>query len=611
MRNNIPIFLSSDNNYAPFVATTIASICDNTKNFCEFYVLDGGISDENKAKIGSLKNKFNNFSVEFVNVDKDKYFKNFITNSYITVATYYRLVISQLYPKIQKFLYLDVDVIVCKDITLLFNEDLEQHIIGAVEDRGNNYYINNLKYNVGLAQTHSYFNAGVLLINNKKWIDEDVTAKLFKIEETYRGHLECNDQDVLNKYFENNYEKLPIKYNSQIIENDTVIRHYYQHIKPWHINPNAKLGNKLLPDFEKFWEYAKITPFYDELLNNCKYPTNQKVHIHLLYKKLAEQKKKIAVSIIIPIYNTGKYLQRCLDSIIHQSLLDIEIICINDSSTDNSLEILKEYAEKDDRIKLIDFKENKGVSVARNAGIDIAKGEYLSFVDSDDCIDLKFYEKLYNKAIEGSADIVKGNLRYIDENNKTLNDFKNLNDKIRENKFNFNCNFSSAIYKASLIKSNQIVFQPDISCGEDRLFQIMALLNSNKIEIIDDVYYNYIRHTNSLTTNNNDIYKKSKDRIAVLTLILRELDNFDLSKEDYTLLFNELFIQIIEGLRLHQDIAQNLYSNIITLLKFANVCKLPKCFEQLAKTEEISEINIYNALIKYVNFNLLEKIRHK
>lgn len=71
---NIPVFLSSDNNYAPFVATTIASICDNTKSFCEFYVLDGGIKEENKAKICELKNKFNNFSIEFIEIDVKKSF---------------------------------------------------------------------------------------------------------------------------------------------------------------------------------------------------------------------------------------------------------------------------------------------------------------------------------------------------------------------------------------------------------------------------------------------------------------------------------------------------------------------------------------------------------
>ena len=101
------------------------------------------------------------------------------------------------------------------------------------------------------------------------------------------------------------------------------------------------------------------------------------------------------ISVIIPVYNTEKYLRRCLDSVCNQTLSDIEIICINDCSTDNSLEILREYSAKDERVKVIDFKKNKGAAVARNIGIDEAQGECLGFVDSDDFVDLDFSEKLY------------------------------------------------------------------------------------------------------------------------------------------------------------------------------------------------------------------------
>lgn len=95
------------------------------------------------------------------------------------------------------------------------------------------------------------------------------------------------------------------------------------------------------------------------------------------------------VSVIIPIYNVGLYIRKCLDSIVNQTLKNIEIICINDGSTDNSIGIVEEYAKLDNRIKVIDFKENKGVSIARNTGINQANGEYISFIDPDDFIDYK------------------------------------------------------------------------------------------------------------------------------------------------------------------------------------------------------------------------------
>ena len=99
------------------------------------------------------------------------------------------------------------------------------------------------------------------------------------------------------------------------------------------------------------------------------------------------------ISVIIPVYNSEKFLKKCLDSIINQTLNDIEIICIDDGSTDKSLRILNNFADKDNRITIINQK-NSGPSAARNKGIENAKGEYIGFVDSDDWIDLDFYEKL-------------------------------------------------------------------------------------------------------------------------------------------------------------------------------------------------------------------------
>ena len=110
------------------------------------------------------------------------------------------------------------------------------------------------------------------------------------------------------------------------------------------------------------------------------------------------------VSVIVPVYNTEKYLEKCLNSLINQTLHDIEVICVNDGSTDNSLNILNQYAQKDNRIKIIN-QENKMQGAARNAGTQIAAGEYIGFVDSDDWIDLDYFEKLYNAATKYNLDI--------------------------------------------------------------------------------------------------------------------------------------------------------------------------------------------------------------
>ena len=111
------------------------------------------------------------------------------------------------------------------------------------------------------------------------------------------------------------------------------------------------------------------------------------------------------VSVIIPVYNVEKYLSECLDSVVNQTLKDIEIICVNDGSPDGSAAILEEYAQKDNRIKVI-TQENRGLSEARNSGLKIASGEYIAFLDSDDYIDLKFFEQLYKRGIESNSDVV-------------------------------------------------------------------------------------------------------------------------------------------------------------------------------------------------------------
>ena len=110
------------------------------------------------------------------------------------------------------------------------------------------------------------------------------------------------------------------------------------------------------------------------------------------------------ISLIIPVYNVEKYLARCLDSVINQTFKDLEIICIDDGSTDNSSDILQNYALKDERIVVI-RQANAGLSAVRNVGISRAKGEYICFIDSDDWIDFDFCEKLYNSAEKHSADI--------------------------------------------------------------------------------------------------------------------------------------------------------------------------------------------------------------
>jgi len=126
----------------------------------------------------------------------------------------------------------------------------------------------------------------------------------------------------------------------------------------------------------------------------------------------------IKVSVIVPVYNVEKYLGECLDSLIGQTLQDIEIIAVNDGSTDDSLQILNEYAAKDGRIKVYS-QQNSGQSAARNRGLSVAAGEYVAFIDADDWVDRDFLEKLYQAAQRENADIAAGTIISCGENGKS------------------------------------------------------------------------------------------------------------------------------------------------------------------------------------------------
>lgn len=136
------------------------------------------------------------------------------------------------------------------------------------------------------------------------------------------------------------------------------------------------------------------------------------------------------ISAILPVYNVEQYIKDCLDSIINQTMDDIEIICVNDGSLDNSLQVLEEYAQKDARIKIIS-QENQGQGIARNNGLKIANGEYITFIDPDDWVDVDMFEKMYNSAKKFDSDFVFCN-SMIEENLTGKSTPKSMKTKIKK-----------------------------------------------------------------------------------------------------------------------------------------------------------------------------------
>ena len=251
------------------------------------------------------------------------------------------------------------------------------------------------------------------------------------------------------------------------------------------------------------------------------------------------------VSIIIPVYNTAFYLKRCLDSVTRQTLRDIEIICVNDASKDDSPAILREYEAQDARITVIEFSENKGAAVARNTAVAAARGEYLGFVDSDDEVDLDFYEKLYGQAVKTGAAIVKGTLMRIVEERSIKCDY--INDRIRNERFNFNYQFTTAIYNAEHIRKAAIDFPAGVPIGEEVAFLIKAVCLAPGVETVDGAFYRYHRRADSA---NSKLFSLAKIRSVLKAMndVLGFINRHGIEARVYVYLLL-WFFQRLPGLR--------------------------------------------------------------
>jgi glycosyltransferase involved in cell wall biosynthesis len=229
--------------------------------------------------------------------------------------------------------------------------------------------------------------------------------------------------------------------------------------------------------------------------------------------------------------------------VVRQTLRDIEIICVNDATPDNAGEILQEYAARDDRIKIIEFKENRGVSVARNAGIDVAQGEYVGFVDSDDWLDKEFYDKLYKKAYQKNAQISKGSIIFTNEYIYYLSSLYDVNNNIKLSKFYFIAGFTSAIYNKFFINKSNIRFSEKVSYFEDPYFTIFSVIKCNSVCVTDDAYYYYRKNKSGLSQKINAYAAECiiLESNKILSLLNNNIENID----NYIIIYNFLIKHLI------------------------------------------------------------------
>lgn len=221
------------------------------------------------------------------------------------------------------------------------------------------------------------------------------------------------------------------------------------------------------------------------------------------------------LSIIVPVYNTEAWLPRCLESLVGQTYRQLEIICVNDGSTDCSAAILDAYAAKDDRIKVI-HQENAGVSAARNRGLDVATGEYVTFVDADDWVELDAYEKVvscfdaevdivcFGSFVDGKIDEIEklGWERFLKLPDRGLMEVHELMDDY------INACIWNKVWRRSVIEKKQVRFGENMEYSEDECFFYCTLSETRKLKCIPDLIYHYFQHSGS--TMNNESKRETR-----------------------------------------------------------------------------------------------------
>lgn len=272
---------------------------------------------------------------------------------------------------------------------------------------------------------------------------------------------------------------------------------------------------------------------------------------------------RIKISIIVPVYNAEKYLRQCLDSIISQTLKDIEIICVDDGSTDSSNQILREYQKYDSRIQLITQKNN-GLGAARNVGLAVASGEFIGFVDSDDFIDTNWFSALYEKAQKFQADVAIGNIKlYFQKYQETkLYRDNSLYQKLAA--FNFfqaaslpniitNIGVWDRIYRRTFLGQYNLK-NPEHVIYEDALFSIQTSILANRITVVDNVYYYYRKNTGTAITDQeigNDSFKLDFLKNSI------EIKNFLQQKKNYSIFYTYYLKYFLSNALWHQSNISN------------------------------------------------------
>lgn len=311
---------------------------------------------------------------------------------------------------------------------------------------------------------------------------------------------------------------------------------------------------------------------------------------------------KEKISIIVCVYNTEKYIEKCIDSILNQTYKNIELVIVNDCSVDNSISIIKEKQKSDKRIVLIDNKENKGLSYSRNIALEKSTGDYIGYIDSDDYIAEDYYEKLLKALKKENADISICDMKLVYEYNNTFTKIKCGGPK----KTDFiNCGLAASacnkLFKRKIIKQYKF---SEGKVNEDLAVVLPLIINCNKVAYEENVVYNYVQRDNSI--QNSKISDKRFDIFYGVDLTLERIKNVKNYKEYEDII---VFQQLISLFLYVFTNEKNFFKRIKWFKKYSKLIKKYDApnnyyFKQLLDESGKKHKIYYSLLVKLIDLRL-------
>ena len=603
---NIDLVFITDEGFALLTGVAIYSLKKNSnKNFnYNINIICSNVTEESLNNFKALSSK--NFNINIVDVDGSKYENLKKDNLHVSTTALFKFDLPNIFDNLDKILYIDGDVLIQSDLVNLFETDIDKNYAGVVVDYGGLTYPSEFKKRLKIKHKY-YFNSGMMLLNLKKLREDNIPAKL--VDYRIHGRNFYMDQDALNVVFKENVKYLSLNDNFVITcwrnVDESVLTDFYGLKKQKSMIDYLNNANVVhyasadkpskyedVPHSSLWFKYFKYSPFNKTILNRKYLKKINPDHVYFKRKELEnEDTNKTdcpSISVIIPSYNSERYIKRTLESVVSQSLKNIEIICVDDGSTDSTCDIIEEFKSNDKRIKLYKQK-NQFAGVARNNGIKYATGDYIVFCDSDDQLREDALIKLYRRALKHDTDIVLAKALSLDDKTKKISvegaGFC-LNEKLLPSEevfcgndipdriFNITGgNPWAKCFKRDFILKHDIKFLPIRRC-EDFYFVAIALAYAERVSAIHErlVYYR-INNAGSL----------------------------EATKDQTPLLFWDATKQLIDYLKQHdlyekyeQSILNNALDKIVHTYKNANSVYTLEAILEMLKNEAVTLFDFEN-----------------